>query len=234
MLTSPREPTDPTKRQGPGLDEYRFSDHDPRIYASADEPTVRPNPRPRRRRSFTAHYKLQILREADACRAPGEIAALLRREGLWPSHLAAWRTARDKGALAALSPRMIEPGSDEVDERRIAELERENARLRARLDAAEQWLERQRSENRSMVQQASNRGDQRAVVQLVQSTAEVIGVREACRVLGVSRASYYRWQSALEAEFREPARGAEVRAQSDAHELPRSPSPASDSGVDDK
>ena len=57
--------------------------------------------RPRRRR-FSAEYKLRILREADACSRPGEVGALLRREGLYTSHLTAWRKQRDAGALEAL------------------------------------------------------------------------------------------------------------------------------------
>jgi transposase-like protein len=56
--------------------------------------------RPRRRR-FAAEYKLAILREADACARPGEIGALLRREGLYSSLLTEWRRARDSGALQA-------------------------------------------------------------------------------------------------------------------------------------
>src|SRR3954447_16514885 len=55
--------------------------------------------RPKRRR-FSADYKLRIVREADACTAPGEIGVLLRREGLYSSLLTEWRRARDAGALA--------------------------------------------------------------------------------------------------------------------------------------
>ena len=59
--------------------------------------------RPKRRR-FTAEYKLRVLREADACSQPGEIGALLRREGLYSSHLLSeWRKQRDAGALQALA-----------------------------------------------------------------------------------------------------------------------------------
>src|SRR4030066_761493 len=51
------------------------------------------------RRRFTGEYKLKVLREADACRKPGEIGALLRREGLYTSHLSMWRKQRGKGEL---------------------------------------------------------------------------------------------------------------------------------------
>ncbi len=58
--------------------------------------------RPRRRR-FSAEYKLRVVREADACSKPGDVGALLRREGLYSSLLAEWRRARRKGALKSLS-----------------------------------------------------------------------------------------------------------------------------------
>jgi transposase-like protein len=89
--------------------------------------------RPRRRR-FSADYKLRILREADACSRPGEVGALLRREGLYTSHLTYWRTQRDAGALKALSrPRGRKPAN-----RRDAEL----AALRRRAERAEGELEK--------------------------------------------------------------------------------------------
>ena len=76
-------------------------------------PTGAPDPelveRPRRRR-FSAEYKLRVLHEAEASSRPGEIGALLRREGLYTSHLTAWRKQRDRGALKALSrPRGRKP-----------------------------------------------------------------------------------------------------------------------------
>jgi len=64
--------------------------------------------RPRRRR-FTAEYKLRIVRAADGCTRPGEIGALLRREGLYSSLLTEWRRARDSGALEALAPKRRGP-----------------------------------------------------------------------------------------------------------------------------
>jgi transposase-like protein len=76
--------------------------------------------RPLRRR-FSAEYKLRILREVEACTRPGEIGALLRREGLYSGHLSKWRRQRDAGALEALGrPRGRKP----VDRREleIAEL----------------------------------------------------------------------------------------------------------------
>ena len=57
------------------------------------------------RRRFTAEYKLQVLREADQCAGVGELGALLRREGLYSSHLTTWRRQREHGALVALAPK---------------------------------------------------------------------------------------------------------------------------------
>ena len=55
------------------------------------------------RRRFTAAEKLRVLREAERCTKPGELGALLRREGLYSSHLSAWRQARQRGELAGLT-----------------------------------------------------------------------------------------------------------------------------------
>ena len=52
------------------------------------------------RRRFSAAEKLRVLKEADRCTRPGELGALLRREGLYSSHLSAWRQARRRGELA--------------------------------------------------------------------------------------------------------------------------------------
>jgi transposase len=91
--------------------------------------------RPRRRR-FSAEYKLEVLREAEACTRPGEIGALLRREGLYSGHLSKWRRQRDVGALEALGrPRGRKPA-----DRRELEL----AALRRRAERAEAELAKAR------------------------------------------------------------------------------------------
>jgi len=92
-----------------------------------------------RRRRFSAAEKLRVLREADRCTKPGELSALLRREGLYSSHLSTWRAARQRGELAGLTPRARGPQAKPVDPRdkKIAELERETRRLQARLERAE-------------------------------------------------------------------------------------------------
>lgn len=85
-----------------------------------------------KRRRFTAEYKRRILKEADACDR-GELGALLRREGLYSSHLVEWRRARDAGELAGLTPRKRGPKAQATDPsaQKLAEAEREVARLKA-------------------------------------------------------------------------------------------------------
>jgi transposase-like protein len=92
-----------------------------------------------KRRRFTAEYKLRILREADACKGDGDLGALLRREGLYSSHLSTWRRQRDEIAKAGLKARKRGPKSKAVDPR-VKQLERENARLKRRLERVELML----------------------------------------------------------------------------------------------
>ena len=103
---------------------------------SVPDPEV-PEKKPRRR--FTAKYKLKILQEADACSEPGQIGVLLRREGLFSSNLTTWRRQRDEGLLDALSPKKRGRKKKEKNplNQKVAELERENERLRKKLKKAE-------------------------------------------------------------------------------------------------
>jgi transposase len=98
------------------------------------------------RRRFTAEYKRRIVREADRCTHPGEIGALLRREGLYSSHLTTWRAARDRGELAGLAPKPRGPKVTPPDPRdkKIAEQERELVRWRQRAERAEALVELQK------------------------------------------------------------------------------------------
>jgi transposase-like protein len=96
-----------------------------------------------KRRRFTAEYKLRILREADACKGDGDVGALLRREGLYSSQLAAWRRQRDELAKAGLKARKRGRKAKAVDPR-IKQLERENARLKRRLARVELMLDIQK------------------------------------------------------------------------------------------
>ena len=98
------------------------------------------------RRRFTAEYKLRILREADHCTQPGQLGALLRREGLYSSHLTTWRQQRDQGTLAGLAPkrrgRKASPDAPVIAEN--DRLRRENQRLTAKLRQAETIIEVQK------------------------------------------------------------------------------------------
>ena len=111
------------------------------LIAAPPEATSEVITRPVRRR-FTAEYKLRILQEADRC-APGELGALLRREGLYSSNLSKWRWQRQAGQLAGLRPKKR---GRKVDARaqELARLERERSRLQAQLERAELIIEAQK------------------------------------------------------------------------------------------
>ena len=96
-----------------------------------------------KRRRFSAEYKLRIVREADACKGDGDVAALLRREGLYSSHLSSWRRQRDEITKAGLTSRK-RGRKAKAEAPRIKELERENARLQRRLARVETMLEIQK------------------------------------------------------------------------------------------
>jgi transposase len=89
------------------------------------------------RRRFTVEYKRKVVREADACKTPGTIGALLRREGLYSSHLTTWRAARERGELATAQKRG--PARRVVDPRdkQLAEQAREISRWQKRAERAE-------------------------------------------------------------------------------------------------
>ena len=97
------------------------------------------------RRRFTVEYKRKIVREADGCKTPGAIGALLRREGLYSSHLTTWRAARERGELAG-APKKRGPARRVADPRdtRITELERERTRWQQRAERAEALVELQK------------------------------------------------------------------------------------------
>ena len=111
--------------------------------ASAPDPEVSEKPK---RRRYPAEYKLRILKELDSCTEPGEIGALLRREGLYSSLVSTWRRQRDEGSLKALAaskrgrkPKPLNPLS-----RRVQELEREKKKLERRLKQAQTIIEVQK------------------------------------------------------------------------------------------
>ena len=89
-----------------------------------------------KRRQYPAEYKLRILRELDGSQGAGETAAMLRREGLYSSHLTSWRWQRERGELDGLAPQKRGPKLD-PQAVELARLQRENERLRERLRQAE-------------------------------------------------------------------------------------------------
>lgn len=108
----------------------------------------RPNPEvvaQARRRTFSLKFKLRLLAEADKC-ANGELGALLRREGIYDSTYRTWRRQREEGILSGLAPKPRGPAPRPADPqaKRVAELERENRKLSARLEKAELIIEIQK------------------------------------------------------------------------------------------
>jgi len=107
-------------------------------------PGPRPDPelaeRPTRRR-FSGEYKLRMLREADAATRPGEIGEMLRREGLYTSHLTAWRKQRETGALKGLEPRKRGPRGPTPDQVELAGLRRRLERAETDLKTARRVIE---------------------------------------------------------------------------------------------
>jgi transposase len=99
-----------------------------------------------RRRSFTARDKLRILTEADLATDPGEIGALLRREGLYSSALTDWRRQREAGILGGLTParRGPKPSQPNPLAAELAKAQQDNARLRLRLERAEAIIDLQK------------------------------------------------------------------------------------------
>jgi transposase-like protein len=98
------------------------------------------------RRRFTTKYKLEILRKAEACTQPGQLGALLRKEGLYSSNLLTWRRQREEGLTPKKRGRKVEPLDLEVKKlrREKAEIEREKGRLERNLRKAEAIIDFQK------------------------------------------------------------------------------------------
>jgi len=111
--------------------------------SSPPDPEVAALPR---RRQFSAEYKRRIVRAANACKVPGDIGALLRREGLYSSHLTHWRREIEAHDEAALRAKRRGPKSNaaKAEARKVEVLERDVARLRRKLERAEQIIEAQK------------------------------------------------------------------------------------------
>ncbi len=146
------------------------------------------------RRRFPAEYKRRILREADTCTAPGAIGALLRREGLYSSHLTTWRAQRARGELAGLTPKQRGPAPKAKNPlaAKVATLEREVSRQTARAERAEALVELQKKSGGAPGDPApTNRRE--ALMPLITEHSVILGVAPVCQALAVPRATYYRW-----------------------------------------
>jgi len=117
-----------------GRDSHVFSPPDPEV------------PEKKLRRKFTAKYKLRILAEADTCTRPGQLGALLRREGLYSSYLNTWRRQRENGILQAMAPKKRGRKQKEKNPlvKKVAQFEKENLRLQQKLKQAELIIEAQK------------------------------------------------------------------------------------------
>jgi transposase len=114
----------------------------PPIPPSSDSEVV---PRARRR-TFSNAEKRRILQAADLCTKPGEVGALMRREGVYSSSLSTWRRQREDADLAALAPHKRGPKADpaRLDAQQIVQLTRERDKLRVELDKAQLVIEVQK------------------------------------------------------------------------------------------
>ena len=157
IKTQPTQPTPPpgpvteggrrpTGVTGPGGGAKISQEGLPCHYGNASSPTP-PNPettqKPERRR-FAKAYKLEVLRQADACSEIGQIGALLRREGLFSSYLVNWRLQRRQGQLGNTPIKKRVAPAPSGDTTRVRQLEHENARLQTRLQQAELILDIQK------------------------------------------------------------------------------------------
>lgn len=113
------------------------------------------------RRRFSAGYKLRILKQYEACTQPGEIGALLRREGLYSSNINTWRRQRDEGELRGLSPKKRGRKAKDINPltKEVARLERENAKLTKKLQQAETIIEVQKKISEILGISQNNNGE---------------------------------------------------------------------------
>ena len=191
-MTAERESMTLQEMDAPALGVEERRDEAPRAGASHARPTPDPEvvAKPKRRK-FTAQYRLRILEEAESCTQPGEVGRLLRREGLYSSHLTEWRRARREGSLQGLTP-----SKTRSEARRAQPPQREGARARGESGLAGEGAAHRpydpgrpgKSCRAAGIQPRTREG----LLMAVQPLASQVGVAPACRALGVPRASSYR------------------------------------------
>ena len=142
------------------------------------------------RRRFTAAYKLSVIEKAEQCEGPGEIGRLLRREGLYSSHLSGWRKAAREGSLRELGKkRGPMPSGGKREAKKVRKLEREVARLREELRKARIVIEVQGKVAGLLGFEPRGREE---LLSAARGLAGHVGVSAACEALGVARATFYR------------------------------------------
>ena len=140
-MTAERDTMTLNRTSVPALGVEERSDEAPSAGGSAGpDPEVVAKPK---RRQFTAAYRLRVLEEADRCPESGEVGRLLRREGLYSSHLTAWRKARRKGSLRGLASkkRGAKPAERKALDAKVRELEAKVIRLEKALHTAHTILD---------------------------------------------------------------------------------------------
>lgn len=124
-----------------------LEEHAPSREGAAADEHIRPDPEvsaKKSRRTFSVQYKLRILSEFDSCTDQGQKGALLRREGLYNSNIKLWRQQKEQGILQGLAQKRGRKSKKNPDQKRIDELEKENARLRERLKKSETIIDVQK------------------------------------------------------------------------------------------
>ena len=146
-----------------------------------------------KRRRFSAEYKLRIVREADACKGDGDVAALLRREGLYSSHLSSWRRQRDEIAKAGLTSRK-RGRKAKAEAPRIKELEREKRPTPAPAGSGGNDARDPKKSLRAPGDppEPDRRRRERLIVAAEELAGRIGQTAEACEALGVSRSTLYR------------------------------------------
>ena len=157
----------------------------------SDERSPHEPPRRSRRRRFTPEYKLFIVREAAACTKKGELGALLRREGLYPSHLAAFRSAASRSMSGSFATEARTPRRRSVQalQLQLAQKDRELARWRKRAERAEAMV---RFQKKTFNLTRYSPAERNAVLELIAELSRLVGVAPACDALALPRATYYR------------------------------------------
>ena len=136
---------------------HQMSEEKPVSTVETPDPQVKQKPT---RRAFTTAYKLSILDQADQCQGTGEIGALLRREGLYSSHLSTWRRLRREGTLQALTSKKHgpKPTLSPAERRELEQLRRRNAKLEHELEKAHTIIDVQKKLSSILATMPGNKG----------------------------------------------------------------------------